>query len=742
MYLLVQGFLVNGLINIVLVALETRFGMSSSRSAVIVSSHDFGAVLFIVIVGYFGEKCHKPRVMASGIFLMSLGSFLFALPHFISEPYQYTVSGSSNSSANICNERNSSSALQHETSNGSYTLYYGIMILGSLLLGIGHVPTFVLGLGYIDENSEARDSAFHMGLSPSDPQWVGAWWLGVLVACFMFFLVAFPIFGYPRHLPDDSSSSTVENVCNINPSNSSSCASAADDASSNDGYYALLIIGQCLLGIGAVPMFTVGLTYIDENSRTRDSAFHIGFSFCSAAVGVAIGYIAGGQTLTLFVDIDKVDTDSIPLKPTDPQWVGAWWIGIVVGLFTFVLVALPMLAYPRRLPNYEKLQKEKKSETHGSAEDKMPLTGGFGKSIKEFPKALFRLFKNPAYVFIVLGGTVEIFIVGGLATFGAKLFQEFHNVPLVEAGFIMGMITIPGSGGGMLLGGWLIKRFNLRVRGIIRLSCGCIFICMLFGPAFLASCVDYEVAGVGHPYVNETAISMTSECNKGCGCTTSGYEPVCDHDNVVYFSPCHAGCSNVRNVNGSKVYEYCVCISPSTDGGNPSVTGGTCTTPGKCPWFYVFSVFIFLMMLFTFTTTSPILQAMFRCVPHNQRSFGLGIQLLFGRLLGTTPGPIFLGAIIDSSCDVWQETCGSRGNCWLYRKWDLGVKVMLWWMGTKFVGVILLFIASKVYKPPKDLDMDITVDPKDDKRGQDNPVFSIDTKSDHLDNSNGYFTKL
>ena len=24
----------------------------------------------------------------------------------------------------------------------------------------------------------------------------------------------------------------------------------------------------------------------------------------------------------------------------------------------------------------------------------------------------------------------------------------------------------------------------------------------------------------------------------------------------------------------------------------------------------------------------------FRCVPHQQRSFGLGIQLLFGRLLG------------------------------------------------------------------------------------------------------------
>lgn len=47
--------------------------------------------------------------------------------------------------------------------------------------------------------------------------------------------------------------------------------------------------------------------------------------------------------------------------------------------------------------------------------------------------------KNPAFVFIILGGTVEIFIIGGLATFGAKLFQEFFNIDIYEAGNLMGM---------------------------------------------------------------------------------------------------------------------------------------------------------------------------------------------------------------------------------------------------------------------------------------------------------------
>ena len=34
-----------------------------------------------------------------------------------------------------------------------------------------------------------------------------------------------------------------------------------------------------------------------------------GLIFASAAVGVAVGYVTAGQTLSLFVDIDTMDTD-------------------------------------------------------------------------------------------------------------------------------------------------------------------------------------------------------------------------------------------------------------------------------------------------------------------------------------------------------------------------------------------------------------------------------------------------
>ena len=88
-----EGFVVNGVINVVLVALEKRYSLPSSKSGVIASSNDFGAIVCVTLVGYFGEQRHKPKLMGIGILLMAVGCFVFALPQFIGDKYEYTVSG-------------------------------------------------------------------------------------------------------------------------------------------------------------------------------------------------------------------------------------------------------------------------------------------------------------------------------------------------------------------------------------------------------------------------------------------------------------------------------------------------------------------------------------------------------------------------------------------------------------------------------------------------------------------------
>lgn len=53
-------------------------------------------------------------------------------------------------------------------------------------------------------------------------------------------------------------------------------------------------------------------------------------------------------------------------------------------------------------------------------------------------------------------------------------------------------------------------------------------------------------------------------------------------------------------------------------------------------------------------------------VSDEQRALALGVQSAIFRLVGTIPGPLVFGAIIDTSCLLWQDECGSRGNCWIY----------------------------------------------------------------------------
>lgn len=42
-----------------------------------------------------------------------------------------------------------------------------------------------------------------------------------------------------------------------------------------------------------------------------------------------------------------------------------------------------------------------------------------------------------------------------------------------------------------------------------------------------------------------TTIYLNATCNADCSCSRELYNPVCGADQVLYFSPCHAGCTGV-----------------------------------------------------------------------------------------------------------------------------------------------------------------------------------------------------
>ncbi|XP_077050912.1 solute carrier organic anion transporter family member 2B1 isoform X1 [Siphateles boraxobius] len=234
--LLVSGYLKGSITTI-----ERRYGFSSQMSGLLAAFNEVGNTVLIVFVSFFGSRLHRPRCIGIGAMIASMGVFLIALPHFIGGEYKYTGfnSNTKDNSSGLCQSQNISSEEvfnQKCYKNKNGTLVYPIFLLGQLLLGIGGVPIQPFGISYIDDFAEKRSSPFYLGilfavtvigpafgymmssallrffvdvekmssdkilLKNDDPRWVGAWWLGFLIAATLLLLTSLPYLFFPKKI--------------------------------------------------------------------------------------------------------------------------------------------------------------------------------------------------------------------------------------------------------------------------------------------------------------------------------------------------------------------------------------------------------------------------------------------------------------------------------------------------------------------------------------------------------------
>uniref|UniRef100_A0A8C3YMM3 Solute carrier organic anion transporter family member n=1 Tax=Catagonus wagneri TaxID=51154 RepID=A0A8C3YMM3_9CETA len=229
--------------------IERRFDISSSTSGLIDGSFEIGNLLVIVFVSYFGAKLHRPKIIGTGCFIMGLGSILTALPHFFMGYYRYSKDTFLNPLKNSTSSLSTCSINQNlllnrtspemvgkgwEKESGSYMWIY--VLMGNMLRGIGETPITPLGISYLDDFAEEGHSSFYLGnlyavamigpilgftlgslfsqmyvdigfvdlstirITPKDSRWVGAWWLGFLVAGLVSIISSIPFFFLPRNL--------------------------------------------------------------------------------------------------------------------------------------------------------------------------------------------------------------------------------------------------------------------------------------------------------------------------------------------------------------------------------------------------------------------------------------------------------------------------------------------------------------------------------------------------------------
>ncbi|OCT86001.1 solute carrier organic anion transporter family member 1C1 isoform X2 [Xenopus laevis] len=229
--------------------IERRFDISSSTVGMIDGSFEIGNLLVIAFVSYFGAQFHRPRIIAAGCILMSIGSFLSAMPHFFMGLYKYeTARGPTSLQSNTTFSMSPCLANQSVvdtpnpdcvTENGSHMWIF--LLVGNILRGIGETPITPLGISYLDDYSRPENTPLYIAclhtvaifglmtgfmlgsylarlyvdvgfvdtdtitITPQDTRWVGAWWIGFLLAGIITLMSAIPFFFLPKILKEDKS---------------------------------------------------------------------------------------------------------------------------------------------------------------------------------------------------------------------------------------------------------------------------------------------------------------------------------------------------------------------------------------------------------------------------------------------------------------------------------------------------------------------------------------------------------
>lgn len=445
----------------------------------------------------------------------------------------------------------------------------------------------------------------YFGGNGHKPRWLG--W-GALVLGIGSLVFALPHFTAGRYEVEiDKGLGTETGTCLTNQSQ----VECKDSASGLSSYRLIFMLGQLLHGVGATPLYTLGVTYLDENVKSSYSPIYIAIFYTAAILGPAAGYLIGGAMLNVYTEVGQ----RTELTTDSPLWVGAWWIGFLGAGIAAFLIAIPILGYPRQLPGSQRYVVMRAAETQ-QLKDHSRDNPAFGKTVRDLPLSIWILLRNPTFILLCLAGATEATLIAGMSTFGPKFFEAQFSLSASEAATLFGYLVVPAGGGGTLLGGFLVNKFKLRGSGIIRFCLFCTLTSLLAFFVFLMHCPNVHMAGVTTGYVGSLLpkgqLDLKAACNALYCCQPRHYSPLCGSDGTMYYSPCYAGCPEgaVTGPGGQKVYRGCSCILEKASSGWGNATAGKCAS--TCQSKPLLLVLVFVVIIFTFLSSIPALTATLR----------------------------------------------------------------------------------------------------------------------------------
>ncbi|XP_073332385.1 solute carrier organic anion transporter family member 2A1 [Pagrus major] len=477
-------------------------------------------------------------------------------------------------------------------------------------------------------------------------------------------------------------------ICNLRGNTSNPDCSQDETRRLADTSNLWLFMGfaQLLFGVGSVPIQPFGISYIDDFAGPGNSPLYIAILFAVSVFGPAIGYLLGSIVLRIYVDVDRTGLGvEQELRPGDPRWVGAWWMGLLITTGCLFLTSIPYFFFPRRMPSEDHVD----NDTDMSDDFKKPDVSLLD-FLKMFPRMFVNLLLSPLFLMLILAQCCFSSVIAGLATFMNKFLEQQYSATVAYSSLLVGAINLPAVAVGMLIGGVIMKKAGLSLKTIPRFSVVMLTTSTLLCiPLFFMGCPTRKVSEVNHIQIGP--YGSPKLCYSNCSCPSGAFNPVCGSDGVEYISPCHAGCTNFtkdpNNTHRVQLYTNCRCVSGSESNAQPK------PCPNGCPHFLLpVMLVISLASLIACLTHNPMYMMLLRSVPSEEKSFAIGVQFLLMRVLAFLPAPAFFGMAIDTSCIRWKHVCGKKSSCGYYDNNILRNRFLGLQVGYKIMGIFLLMM--------------------------------------------------
>ncbi|CAL1533602.1 unnamed protein product [Lymnaea stagnalis] len=260
--------------------------------------------------------------------------------------------------------------------------------------------------------------------------------------------------------------------------------------------------------------------------------------------------------------------------------------------------------------------------------------------MKDFPKAILRLLKNPAYVLLLVDIAIMSIPYSGTSIFRSVYMANEYNVPMSEVTLASGVSTALGHIVGTVTSSYLASRVNTRMGYLYIIMSSYIFTVIITPLYIVFGCNNEKIYGLTGEFgipVNTTGV---------CDCTDVKVLISCGDDGNNYLSPCHAGCTGVDG----KIFTDCLLLANSSLG--TSVHPGLCDSP--CHQNFIIYTFLSgLQMVATSMAMIPRRLLVLRIVDPRDRGFATSMFMFFFSFMAI-PSPNLFGKVIDDTCLVWD----------------------------------------------------------------------------------------